>query len=164
MDRESGYDLCWVDDIIEKKACRKLDNLCKNKHFDYLENRDNKEQDETTNNFVDDFRKKSDEKYPISIRVSPYASQNEIVDYIKKRWEFIKELQDFYRKSNVKIGRVKKKNPKVQERNDFIYQNRKLPLKKISKLVSDQEKWGDGPDIGHIGKIISLEKKKRKEL
>jgi hypothetical protein len=104
--------------------------------------------------------------YPIAIRISPQATQRDIVDYVEKHARFIRQMQEHYLKDAVgqKIGKVKKKDPKVQERNDFIYKNQHLPRRKIMEAIV--EKFGADAviDYGHISKIISLEKKKRKEM
>ncbi len=104
--------------------------------------------------------------YPLAIRISPQATQRDIIDFIEKHDVFIKQMQEHYLKdaTGQKIGKVKKKNPKVQERNDFIYENRNLPRRKIMEAIAD--KFGSEAviDYGHISKIISLEKQKRKEV
>jgi hypothetical protein len=99
--------------------------------------------------------------HPVIIRVSPYASQREIIDYIKKTYSRrIKSIQERYQNEDVYLGKVKKKKKGVQERNDFIYQNRHLPSREIMKLLYDKYE-GIDIDYGYIGKIISMEKKKR---
>lgn len=98
--------------------------------------------------------------HPIIIRVSPYASQTEIIDYIKKTYtKYIKPIQERYVDEDVYLGKVRKKKQSVQKRNDFIYENREFPRKKIMSLVAG--KFKEYLDVGHIGKIIYLEKKKR---
>jgi hypothetical protein len=101
-------------------------------------------------------------KYPIVLRISPYASERDILNFIKENNETIKFLQREYGDKNSKIGRIRTKNQKKQERNDFIYEHRHLPLKKIFKLVS--EKFDEVLDDGLIGKIKSVEAKRRKEV
>lgn len=106
-----------------------------------------------------------DLSYPLAIRVSPYASQRDIIDFVKKTYKFgIKELQNKYKAKEVKIGKIKSKKSDIQARNEFIYENRNLPRRKIMEMVL--EKFGNklAVDYGYIGKIISLEKKRRKEL
>lgn len=102
--------------------------------------------------------------YPISIRLSPYASQRDILDFIKNNFFLIKSSQDKYIKQKSKFSRIKTKDYRKQERNRFIYEHRNLPRKKIMKLVADKFGYDDVIDYGHIGKIISVEKKKRKEV
>lgn len=98
--------------------------------------------------------------HPVIIRVSPYASQREIIDYIKKSYtSYIKPIQERHQDERVYLGKVRKKKQSIQKRNDFIYENRHLPRKEIMRLVTDSFK--ETLDYGHIGKIVSLEKKKR---
>ncbi|MEK7569406.1 MAG: hypothetical protein AAB500_00730 [Patescibacteria group bacterium] len=113
------------------------------------------------------FQDSDDMAYPIAIRISPYASQRDLIDFIENKvvWKnSIKFLQNKYRKDNIKIGKIKNKKQSVQERNDFIWQNRHLPRKQIMSLITDKFGYDRTVDYGYIGKIISLEKRKRKEL
>jgi len=105
--------------------------------------------------------------FPLAIRISPFASQRDILDYVRKNAPMIKREQERYlnESGKIRIGKVKKRKEKIRGRNDFIYENRHLPHREIMQLV--MEKFGDSsdtPDQGHIGKIISLEKKRRKEV
>jgi hypothetical protein len=97
--------------------------------------------------------------FPIVIRISPYASQNDIVDYIKNAYRpSILPLQEKYQDKTIKIGSIKSRRSETQKRNDFIYEKRHLPRKEIMRLLKGLI------DEGHIAKIISIEKKRRKEL
>lgn len=108
------------------------------------------------------FEKDDDMAYPIAIRVSPYASQRDIVDFVKKSHPQIEVYQKSYRDPKIKIGKVKSKKEKTKLRSEFIYQYRHLPRKQIMRLVNST--FNELLDYGHIGKIISLETKKRKEV
>jgi len=92
--------------------------------------------------------------HPIALYINPEASQRQIEEFISKNWSFIEAHQKDV-KSNF-AGLRKRSNLK---RDDFIYENRKLPRKEIVTLVA--EKFNEFLDVGHIGKIISLEKKRR---
>ena len=106
----------------------------------------------------------TDEKFPVVIRVSPYASERDILDYVKKMYSvFILPIQERYKKQTT-LGKVKNKRQFIQDRNDYIYENRHLPRKEIMRLVTDKFGGEYSIDYGYIGKIISLESKKRKEL
>lgn len=107
------------------------------------------------------FIRDSDNKYfPIAIRLSPHVSERDIIDFVKKNYtKNIQPLLNMY-KSDYPIERVRTKNPITGKRNSFIYENRKLSLKKISELVKD--KFNEDLDVGHIGKIISILKKRKK--
>lgn len=121
-----------------------------------------KKYDPEISSFVDSYKMEILEyktsTYPISIRIHPGASQNDIVDYIKHNWKRINSLQLKYSGPETKIKNSKtKSNPEVEERNDFIIKNKTLPLKKIKSLLSKEK--GIFMDEGSIGKIISLNKK-----
>ena len=112
-----------------------------------------------------DYFKNTAKTHPVAIFINPYASQREITDYIRKLYKIsIEPIQDSYKSPKIKLGRVKKKKAGIKERNDFIYKNRYLPRKKIMELITDTF----GPDItidyGYIGKIISKENRKRKDM
>jgi len=105
---------------------------------------------------------RKNKEFPVAIRISPYASERDIIDFIKKNFSEIEAHQSTHRSDKIKIGKVKKKKPHIQERNDFIFAHRNLPRKKIMTMVTD--KFQETLDYGHIGKIISLEIKRRKEV
>lgn len=52
----------------------------------------------------------------------------------------------------------KRKKPR-QEVNDFIYENRELSIAEIRSKLSNE--MSEFLDDGHIGKILSIEKKRR---
>jgi len=114
--------------------------------------------------FGEFFQKSDDDAYPIAIRISPYASQRDLIDFVKNKgaWSEIQFLQGKYADPKLKMGKVKQKDEKIQARNDFIYEHRNLPRKEIMHLVS--EKLHESLDYGLIAKIISIEKKRRKEV
>lgn len=102
--------------------------------------------------------------FPIAIYVNPYATENEIIDYLKTVYPtIIKPLQEHHGDKELakKIGRVKGyRNELVRKRNDLIYDNRHLSREALSAILK-QEIDQDLPDEGSVAKIISLEKKKR---
>ena len=103
--------------------------------------------------------------YPIAVRISPHASLRDILDYVRSVYNYeIYPLQKKYKDKNIKLGKFKARKSAIQERNDFIYHNRNLHRKEIMRLVTDKFGSKNTIDYGYIGKIISLEKKKRKEL
>jgi hypothetical protein len=138
----NAYNLCVLRDVIgEEKARRKA----------------------RTKTFLT--AKKLDELdlfYPIAIRVSPYATERDIIDYVKKMSSLIKEYQKPYMEAEVKIGKVKKRKQSIQERNEFIYDNRHLSLNDTKKLV--EAKFVEVLDYEYIGKIRSEEAKRRQEV
>lgn len=98
---------------------------------------------------------------PVGIFVSPYATGRDIVDYIKKQYKVeIEPLQIKYREDGVKIGKVRKKNSKVQDRDDFICEHKELPTSELVSRVS--VKYGVVLDYTHINKIIAKKCKRGK--
>ncbi|MFA5967137.1 MAG: hypothetical protein WC805_01285 [Patescibacteria group bacterium] len=97
--------------------------------------------------------------YPIALLISPHASKRDILDYIEKLYSTeIEPAQEKHKGGSRWIKPVRKK--RQRQRNDFIYDNKNLPLAKIADIV--QEKFGgDLMDEGAVSKIISLESKKR---
>lgn len=103
-------------------------------------------------------------KYPVVIRIHPDASQRDIVEYIKTHWHLIKYYQDQYanRTKDASFKHSKtKENKELKKRNDFIYKHRHLSRKEIMSMVNKD--FGADLDQGSIGKIISLERKKREK-
>lgn len=103
--------------------------------------------------------------YPVVINISTYANERDILDYISKTYmAIIKPIQDKYRRNDVIINKIRKKKAFISERNQFIWDNRKFPRKTIMKMVTDKYGANNTVDYAYIGKIISLENKKRKEV
>jgi len=62
-----------------------------------------------------------DMAYPIAIRMSPYATQRDLINYIKIVWDDeIDFLRKKYADPNIKIGKIKFRKPQIQERNDLF--------------------------------------------
>jgi hypothetical protein len=93
-------------------------------------------------------------KFPIAIFINPEATQNQVKDFISKNWERIESQKN---KSKSRLSGIRTK--RRQALNDFIYNNKNLPLSEIFNKLSNEK--GVILDYGHIGKIIQLEKKKR---
>jgi hypothetical protein len=101
--------------------------------------------------------------YPLTLGIHPDAGQEDIIAYIKANWERIKNAQTRYAvdpSKSIKNSKVKinEKNKKIK---DFVYENRHLSLREISTKLS--EELGIDRDIGAVGKIRSLEIKRRKK-
>ncbi len=108
-----------------------------------------------------DFNEAEDEFYPVYLMLSPYTTRRDLDDYIKKNWSsHIEKTLRKYKGPDSKIGRVRIK-PSEQVSN-FIYNNKDLPHQKIVGLV--KKHFSIDMDVGHVGKVISLEKKRRKEV
>lgn len=178
------------DEKIRKKISKEIRSLCKKYYLHYLDGTELIEgllfynfkdksfypdsynmclitdlADERKEPFAEETQKNDDLLYPIAIRISPYASLRDILDYVKRAYKIkIVPMQKSYQVEGVKIGKFKKRKDVIIERNKFIYENRHLPRKEIMSLVNDKFGEQHSVDYGYIGKIISLEDKKRKEL
>ncbi|MDQ5954097.1 MAG: hypothetical protein QG583_24 [Patescibacteria group bacterium] len=93
-------------------------------------------------------------KYPVALFINPEISQNQLKDFISKKWVHIKKYAKSEENRSFKI-----RTKKHRERDDFIFDNRNLPISKIREMLA--LKFKEYLDDGHIGKIISLEKRKR---
>jgi hypothetical protein len=104
------------------------------------------------------------ELYPVTLHISPHASRNDILDYIEKLYSTeILPIQKKYRSTEVKIGSFRKRSRTIRARDNFIYENRDLPRKEIVRLVMEKfPAVADTVDEGSVGKLISLEIKRRK--
>lgn len=101
--------------------------------------------------------------YPVMLQISPYATLRDILDYVKAAYtQEIKPIQKQYSDDAVRLGKTRTRNEKVQKRNAFAFENRHLPVKKIAALL--KEKGYGVQDEGNISKVISLERKRRKEV
>lgn len=114
------------------------------------------------NNHMINSIKNQFEYYPIILKLHPSITQRDLLSYIKDNWHFIEYYLSQYKDSESRLGRIKNKNTKIKDRNDFIYKNRNLPRKKIMEMLLN--KFGETIDYGHIGKIISLENKRRTKV
>lgn len=101
--------------------------------------------------------------FPVALHISPYASKRSILDYVEKFYKTeIATLQDKYKNPRVEIGRHKTKQEYLRKRNTLIYSNRHLPRKTLVKMANAQFPKAE-VDQGSVGKIISIEVKRRKE-
>lgn len=100
--------------------------------------------------------------YPIAIRVSPYASKREILDYVAVAFtQHIKPLQERYKDKKARLGKAKTKKEITQKLYNFIYKHRNSPLLEIKQLLKNAGFRGYFSQPS-IAKIISTEKKRRK--
>lgn len=102
------------------------------------------------------------ELYPVGILIHPYMSQRDILDAIKMLYKSeIEPLQKKYQKEKIKLGKVRKKSERVEERNKFIYENRLgKSRKELVRMVN--EKFGEIMDYTYINRIIKEEREKNK--
>jgi hypothetical protein len=112
-----------------------------------------------------DLKNNQDDLYPIIFKISPYASKNDLIDFVKNKFIWknrVEPLQALYKNKNIEIGKFKTKDEKIQKRDDFIFEHQDLARRELMILLSN--KMGIILDYGEINKIISLENKKRKEV
>ncbi len=103
------------------------------------------------------------ESFPVALHISPYASKRSILKYVEDFYKTeIAPLQEKRKDPKSEMRKHKSKKLAVEKRNNLIYQNQRMPRKKLIAMVSSQF-----PEIrvdqGEIGKIISLENKRRKK-
>ncbi len=97
---------------------------------------------------------------PIAIRFSPYSTERDLIQFIRLNYQkYIKPLQEVWENEKVKIGKSRRKDPSIEDRNNFIYENKHLSVKKITSLVN--EKYKKIYDYSYISKILSKLKKIR---
>jgi hypothetical protein len=103
------------------------------------------------------------EIYPVTLHISAYASERDILDYILAVYNpEIKRVQKEYRKPDVGIGKYKKRNVAVLKRNIVMYENRTDSNEKIAGLV--KEKFPEKPlRPSSIGKTVARERKRRQQ-
>lgn len=98
--------------------------------------------------------------YPVGLLISPYASQRDILAYVKSIYRAeIAPLQKKYKTEGSLIGKSRSKMAMTRKRNELIWQNRERPLKEIMEIV--KKEFRTDIDVGSIGKILSLERKNR---
>ncbi len=96
--------------------------------------------------------------YPISIDIHKFATKRDVLDYIEKRWDKIESILEVYREKKVKFR--SRKFP--QSLRDFIWENRKLKVKDIKKMLDD--KFPNNVLVYYeIHKILSLERQRREK-
>lgn len=97
--------------------------------------------------------------FPIMVRISPYASERDMLEYIRVIYsKEIEPLQKKYANEESLVGKTRKK--KNKERDNFIYEHSYLNAQEIKKILP--EKWRT-TTYNEINKVIQLQKKKRKE-
>lgn len=107
----------------------------------------------------------TDKTYPLAIRFSQYASQRDLIDFIKKTYrKVIAPVQKKYKDSKVKIGKLKTR--KKLERDEFIFKHQNLSRKELAKLVKEQlgaigNVGKGGPTYSDTSSILSREKRRR---
>ena len=103
---------------------------------------------------------KIDALYPIAIRISPYASQGEIISFIKQAFPFIEELQSNHVVAGHRHGKSRMKNQQIIERDELISSFKGSRKDLITNLKRFFPKL-DPPDEGATLAIRSKIRKRR---
>lgn len=99
--------------------------------------------------------------FPAALYISPYASERDVIDYIKKVFKpEVERIQIAHRKPDVSIGKTRMRKAAVRKRNESMHKIRTSSDKKIVRMVRE-----DHPDAllkpSSINKTLSREKKRR---
>lgn len=121
--------------------------------------------DENGEEIIIDIVRNITDGFPMGIFISPYATRNDILAYVKKYYVAeIEPAQIKYRDKGSKIGQARARDEKVRERDNFIYAHKDLPQKKIMALTNEKFKSPTGgyKAVGYdqVSKIIARRNKK----
>ena len=111
--KENGLSSQWFTFMNDYVQFRFIGDL-NNNHQIIILNLGNKdklfepENSVVINNYID--------TNPVAILIPPYASIREILDFITKNSVYIEGIQKKYKPKNTKIGKTRRKNPKIKER------------------------------------------------
>lgn len=101
--------------------------------------------------------------FPITLGIHPEASQRDVLDFIKKNWDFIKIMQERRKHKSTKVLHSRTKiNEQIKQRNKLINELH-FNGKSTKEIRNELAKRKQFLDDGHILKIISLEKKKHEK-
>ncbi len=118
---------------------------------------------ESKDPFSEKLQKQEDRLYPIAIRINPYATKRDVLDFVEKLFPTqIAHMQEMYHTDATNFNKNKVKNKRLQEIYNFIFENKSLPHKRIAEIV--KEKFGRTYEYVEIGKIISKETKRRQQV
>jgi hypothetical protein len=102
-----------------------------------------------------------DRLFPISIRISPYASINDIKDYINSRSSSIQNSQKRFKRDHISLGKTRTRS--TSQRDKFIMEHESMPRKELAKLLNNAGVFGINKyDEQNVNDIISKIKKSRK--
>jgi hypothetical protein len=135
------------------------DKIVLPEYYDVCAIQDLKQQDWSKNRYGETLY--SDSTHPISIRISPHASEREIIDFIKSNYtKYLRPLQTLYKNRRSTIGKNRKRTSRTIIIADFIYENRDLSSKEISEKMKAE--IGIRKFSWEITKIKNSEIKRRK--
>lgn len=104
--------------------------------------------------------------YPVAILISPYASQRDVIDFVKEH-PFLASFQEYFQKAKNSIGKTRLKDPSKRGLYDFIWKHRNMKHAStrdasLQKLI--EEKFGLWLEREHINEIIRIERERRGEV
>jgi hypothetical protein len=100
----------------------------------------------------------NDKIYPIKIAISPYASREDMIDFIKTNFrEFLLPLQKEFQIKGINVNKFKAR--RKEELYEFIFNNQHMPPKEIMSIVAD--KFGEVYGYDQIRKILERERRRR---
>jgi len=103
--------------------------------------------------------------YPVGIAINPYATKEEVMDYIDKNLPTIRSILDSKKSEQKPIEKYKRRDSAIAERDDFIFRKHQqgLSRKEIMEIFNDSVTDNDVKiyDYDTIGKIVQREKERR---
>jgi len=96
--------------------------------------------------------------FPIHLGISTKATKRDVLDYVNKRWDYIRYELDGYEENPKGIRRRRK-----QERNEFIWKNKDLPAIELANKVNEKFQ-NESLTYADINTIKSYLKKRRSKL
>lgn len=115
---EWADNLCILTDTKSASEIYTEDGISKSERKKYLKHR----KDLLDNNF------------PIILRINPYATLNDIKDYLNNRNLSIKRLQDEYKNEQITIGKTRTRITGHQRK--FLVNNKEMPRKQLAKFFN----------------------------
>jgi len=154
-------------DILEE-WCHKIgDSVCLiHYRMDYLEQKDC----DCALRVCEESMDGESKQYPITIGISPYATQNEVIDLIKSEWNQIrgnfiilereKNIEPFQERKS-QLLKTRKRSSNSKEIEDIVYENKELSLEELGVII--KESTGVILDPGEISKTRSLAMERREK-
>lgn len=102
--------------------------------------------------------------YTTALLIGPNTSKRDIINFVENNELKMRQKNNYFSKRTIfSPGKSRKKNSLIQERNEFIWKNRKLKSKEIIPLIFKQFGTEGIYDLeeSSVRKIISNERQKR---
>ncbi len=96
--------------------------------------------------------------FPIAIFISPHASRNDILDFVKTNSDRIKKLQAQYAEKTPPLKNVRRREPLAPTK--FILQQEGKPHQEIANLAN--KKFDRAFTYSDVGKILNNKRKKER--